>query len=289
MELLEGETLSDRMRRGKLTNREVLQYGKQIAEALVEAHSKGIVHRDLKPANMMLTRNGLKVLDFGIATSDNSSEQSAAGEPSTMGTPAYMAPEQVNGEPAGPAADLFALGLVLYEMVEGALPGESGTSLGSALAKDSTAQIRPFSRGNLPAGLQSLICRLLEADPARRPTSAVEVRDKLSALAEDKSLRRLAIYATAIVVLLLAGAWWWIGARTDSDRGSWEVVRLTKLTSFPGAETDPALSPDGRSVAFTWGGESGKNQDIYVMPSGGGTPRRLTQDPRQGSVPCVVA
>jgi len=279
MELLEGETLSTRIRRGKLTTEEVLRYGQQIAEALAEAHSKGIVHRDLKPANVMLTRNGLKVLDFGLAKMSDPAGETLTQSHVVMGTPAYMAPEQARGAPAGPAADLFALGLVLYEMAEGKLP-VAGGSLGSAQANGASVPIPRLSRADIPAGLFPLIARLLEAQPERRPSSAAEVRDRLSALGQVqvKGGRRPALVAAglALVVLIAAGIWW-VGTRRGRPV---EVTRLSKLTSFPGTESDPALSPDGRSVAFTWNGEDGKNFDIYVMPVDKGAPIRLTQDPK---------
>ena len=120
MELLEGSTLSDEIKDGPLAPETAARYGAQIASALAEAHARGVVHRDLKPGNIMITRHGVKVLDFGLAK--------VATEPGLtmtniiMGTPAYMAPEQTEGREADAPADLFALGLVLYKMLTGRLP-----------------------------------------------------------------------------------------------------------------------------------------------------------------------
>ena len=142
MELLEGETLAARLGRGALPIDEILRYGDEMSDALSEAHRLGIVHRDLKPSNIMLTRNGVKVLDFGIAkaTTDPGITQADA----VIGTPAYMAPEQLQGKAADARSDLFSLGLVLYEMTSGALPFP-GSSLGNMLNSGPTARVSPAS------------------------------------------------------------------------------------------------------------------------------------------------
>jgi eukaryotic-like serine/threonine-protein kinase len=118
MELLEGETLAARIRKGALPVSDVLRYGAQIAGALDAAHHKNITHRDLKPANVMITKNGVKVLDFGLAkcpARDGTLTLTGA----VMGTPAYMAPEQLEGKEADARTDIFALGHTLYEMATG--------------------------------------------------------------------------------------------------------------------------------------------------------------------------
>lgn len=110
MELIDGETLRDRLKRGKLPAAQTLLYGAQIADALGAAHAKGIVHRDLKPANVMITKAGVKVLDFGLAKSEHDPNLTAADV--VMGTPAYMAPEQFEGKSADARTDIYALGLL---------------------------------------------------------------------------------------------------------------------------------------------------------------------------------
>src|ERR1700719_2042952 len=117
MELCEGETLAARLKRGKLSIQETLRYGAQIADALAAAHAKGITHRDLKPGNIMLTKAGVKVLDFGLAKSPQ--DETLTGTHVVMGTPAYMAPEQRAGSECDARTDIYALGLVLYEMAAG--------------------------------------------------------------------------------------------------------------------------------------------------------------------------
>src|SRR5437870_5647527 len=138
MELLEGESLAERLTRGPLPLAEVLRYGIQIAEALDRAHRAGIVHRDLKPGNVMITRTGAKLLDFGLAKSvsivsgDGATVQKPLTQEGTiLGTFQYMAPEQLEGHDADPRSDIFALGVVLYEMVTGkrAFEGKTKASL----------------------------------------------------------------------------------------------------------------------------------------------------------------
>ncbi len=213
MELLEGESLSARLKQGRLPREEALRYAIQIAEALAEAHARGIVHRDLKPSNIMLTRHGVKVLDFGLA---KMLEETGITETrAVMGTPAYMAPEQVTGGGLTAAADLFAFGLVLYEMMAGK-PAVPGASLGQMLASGTQAPITPLCTqfSDLPPELDELVQRLLAKDASRRPSSAAEVARSLSALLEKWSappasapVKRLgAIGATVLLILLLAGS-----------------------------------------------------------------------------------
>ena len=115
MEYVEGETIQDRIRKGALQLAQTLTYGTQVADALCEAHSKGITHHDLKPGNVMIAKNGVKVLDFGLAKFAASDEtQTQAGV--LVGTPTYMAPEQRDGRTAAARTDIYALGLLLYEM-----------------------------------------------------------------------------------------------------------------------------------------------------------------------------
>ena len=124
MELVEGERLAARLKRGKLSIEQTIQYGAQIASALSAAHAKGIVHRDLKPGNIMITKAGMKVLDFGRAKSAHDETLTMAN--AVMGTPAYMAPEQREGQACDARTDIYALGLVLSEMATGkrTQPGE---------------------------------------------------------------------------------------------------------------------------------------------------------------------
>ncbi len=156
MELVEGESLAERLQRGPLPLEQVVRYGAEVAEALECAHRQGIVHRDLKPGNVMLTRTGAKLLDFGLAWSSAEAslvagpeEEATEPKPLTavgtvLGTYQYMSPEQLAGAEAGPRSDIFALGTVLYEMATGrrAFEGKSKTSLVAAIL---SAQPVPIS------------------------------------------------------------------------------------------------------------------------------------------------
>jgi serine/threonine protein kinase len=164
MEFIEGSTLAAELKKGPLVPEMAARYGAQIAGALAEAHSLGIVHRDLKPSNVMLTRHGIKVLDFGLAKMLSTTGVTEPG--CMMGTPAYMAPEQVEGREPSACADLFALGLVLYEMAVGKLPFP-GASLGQMLSSGANTTVPTPSeqRADLPPVLDGLVTKLLEKDP----------------------------------------------------------------------------------------------------------------------------
>jgi TolB-like protein len=188
MELVIGETLSTRLSRGPLPVDELLRYALQLAEALAHAHERGVVHRDLKCANVVLTADGrAKVLDFGLAkrmlaAGDEEATESQATftKPGTvMGTLAYMAPEQLRGEPVDMRCDIWALGIVLYEMAAGDRPfrGNTGYELSSSILSQPP---RPLSL-EAPAVLRAVIERCLEKEPGRRYQRAGEVRAALEA------------------------------------------------------------------------------------------------------------
>jgi Tol biopolymer transport system component/predicted Ser/Thr protein kinase len=285
MELLDGQTLAETLRSGPLPAADVLRYGREISQALAEAHAHGVIHRDLKPGNVMLTRNGVKVLDFGLAKLLTVESQTLTESNAIMGTPAYMAPEQTNRENAVPASDLFALGLILYEMGAGRLPVPGG-SLGVLMAHDPTVRPKPVIQPkNAPRELKTLIAQLLQRDPARRPASAAAVRDRLAAIENSPRSRRFwPITALAVVALLLAITAWWVTVGLTPRLA--EVARVSRLTSFPGEPVDPAFSPDGKQIAFSWKGEQGDAPGIYLMPSTGQAPAKLSHDPAGGISPC---
>jgi Tol biopolymer transport system component len=209
MELLEGESLADRLAKGPLPLHEVLKYGRQIASALDAAHRQGIVHRDLKPGNIMLTRAGAKLLDFGLARTaagegpplghpggSSSALQTALAadaRPLTaqgmiLGTLMYMAPEQLEGSETDPRTDIFALGALLHEMATGARAFQ-GTSRTSLIAAIVSSQPPPISSVALmaPPALDHLVRRCLEKDPADRWQSAHDVAAQLQWIGESGS------------------------------------------------------------------------------------------------------
>jgi Tol biopolymer transport system component len=200
MEQLEGETLADRLRRGPLPVAQALEAGAQIADALAAAHQQGIVHRDLKPGNVMLTRVGVKLLDFGLARLVSRGEQPVVegvssaptaatpltGKGTILGTLQYMAPEQLEGKPADPRTDLWGLGVTLYEMLTGrrAFEGKSQVSLiGAILERDPVplASLQPLT----PPPLERLLGRCLAKSPEDRWQSAHDVADELRWIAES--------------------------------------------------------------------------------------------------------
>jgi len=283
MELLDGPTLSDEIKKGPLSAELVTRYGEQAAGALAEAHAHGIVHRDLKPGNIMITRHGIKVLDFGIAKV--LSEADLTETNAIVGTPAYMAPEQAEGREADERTDLFALGLVLYEMAAGRLP-VPGASLGRMLASGAAPAIPPPCRAGSPfaSRLNRLIPRLLEKDPERRPQSAAAVRQELLAEQQPQPVKpvRIALLA-GILVLAVAALWWSLGRAPRAARWP-EVSRVSPITTYPGDETTPAVSPDGVWLAFSWNGAPDGHRNIYVTRLDGlGEPRRLTLDSSPGA------
>jgi eukaryotic-like serine/threonine-protein kinase len=195
-ELLEGETLREQIKRGRLAVRKAIDYGVQIARGLAAAHEKGIVHRDLKPENLFVTKDGrVKILDFGLAKltqPQSSSEHSAptftegteAG--AVMGTVGYMAPEQVRGQTADHRADIFAFGAILYEMLAGKRAFQKPTSpetMTAILNEDppGISQVTP----NLPPALQRVVHRCLEKNPEQRFQSASDLAFALDALSES--------------------------------------------------------------------------------------------------------
>src|SRR5512144_919226 len=199
MEYLEGETLADRLLKGPLPREQTLRFGMQIADALDKAHRQGIVHRDLKPGNVMLTKTGVKLLDFGLAkavapASQQSSltalptQHALTQEGTILGTFQYMAPEQLEGREADARTDIFALGAVLYEMATGkkAFSGATQASLISSILRDEPqpiSQVQPMS----PAALDRVVQKSLAKDPEDRWQSAADLGSELKWIAEAGS------------------------------------------------------------------------------------------------------
>jgi serine/threonine protein kinase len=292
MELLEGETLLDRLAKGPLPLDQTLRYGVEIADALDKAHRQGIVHRDLKPSNVMLTGAGVKLLDFGLAKSislargPSSSTKSAtvAGsdnvtrEGSILGTLPYMAPEQLEGKEADTRTDVFALGAVLYEMATGkaAFSGTSQASLISAIMKEDPAPIstlRPLTPAALDRALRACIAKAPDdrwqstADLARELRWIAEQPDSSVTLGGGPGRRAKAGLAVAVALGTLAAAAFGVillrphPAAPQSFRFSISEPRGTYFSSSASEVGGaPALSPDGRWLVFSATDNSGKNQ-----------------------------
>src|SRR5713226_1950451 len=202
MEFLEGETLADRLGRGPLPPEQLLRYGIEMADALDKAHRQGIVHRDLKPGNVMLTKSGVKLLDFGLAKAIGPASQTSGltalptvapaqnltQEGTILGTFQYMAPEQLEGREADARTDIFAFGAVLYEMATGrkAFAGTSQASLISSIMGSEPPPIATVAPMTPPA-LDRVIRTCLAKDPEERWQSAHDIKSELSWIAQAGS------------------------------------------------------------------------------------------------------
>jgi serine/threonine protein kinase len=289
LELVDGETLAERIERGPLSVEEVLNIGKSICEALEAAHEKGIIHRDLKPANVKLTPDGkVKVLDFGLAKAfepeaaaknfSNSPTLVSGSIPGViLGTAAYMSPEQARGRVADQRSDVFAFGSVLYEMLTArqAFLGEDVSEvLASVLKSDPDLTLLPR---NLNPGVPKLLRRCLEKNVRRRWYAVGDIRIEIEAILAEPAVvevqhaeRPRALWKPAIPILvgaLLVAALVFMNTRSAAPPDS-AAVRFTVLppdkTVFE-AGTDSAmssngggLSPNGRKLAFTAKDESGR-------------------------------
>jgi len=210
LELLEGETLAERLSRGPLPVDEAVRIAAGVASALAHAHARGVLHRDLKPSNVFLCKDGApKVLDFGLAR--------VFGGPSPAGgTPQYMAPEQWFDHPQDERTDLFSLGVLLFEALAGQRPFKMRDGLSSSLDPLPAPEL-PASAG--PRALRRLVARCLEKRPGERPAGAPEVLAALERLMpERRARRRLLLGAAAFGALLLAVAGSGGGVRRSSTR-----------------------------------------------------------------------
>ena len=309
MELVEGQTLAEVIERGPMPLAEALPLAKQIAEALEYAHEKGVIHRDLKPANIKVTPDGtVKVFDFGLAKAlgDGSEAQSDPGSSMSptlslaasyagviLGTAAYMAPEQAKGKTVDRRADVWAFGVVLYEMLTG-----RRMFAGDSIAETLAGVIKePIALGTLPAdappAIRRLLDRCLDRDVRRRLQSIAEARivieDQIAGVTagndharptQSPTLPRVLPWALAGAAVLAAagiGAWAW-------TRPVPSVQPVTRFVMAPpdGAiltATGPnasqlAVSPDGRLVAFI-ADEPGRDRTIWIRALDSMSPRRL--------------
>jgi len=300
MELVEGPTLGERVKAGAISADEALPIAKQIAEGLEYAHERGIVHRDLKPGNIKITNSdAVKVLDFGLAkavereaaSSDISSSPTmsrmATEAGIILGTAAYMSPEQAKGKSVDRRTDIWAFGCVLYEMLTGkmAFAGETVTdTLASILKSEPDWSQLPSAT---PAHVRVLLRRCLQKDPKQRlrdiGDARVSLEEVLAGSPESYSTagvsfpgaRRAVRWALAGLIAggLIAGLAVWKFA-PGSESGT--HLHFMAVTNFSGVQAQPALSPDGRSVAFVSNRDGHYN--VYVALAGGGSLVQVTHD-----------
>ena len=279
MELLEGETLADRLARGPLPLAQALTFGVDIAEALAAAHGQGVVHRDLKPANVMLTRSGVKLLDFGLAQLRVEEKAGPIDAPITsaglvFGTLPYMAPEQLRGEKTDTRTDVFAFGALLHEMLTGSRPfvADSQAALIAALLEHDprpVSELQPLA----PASLDRIVRKCLAKDPQDRWQTALDLKSELqwisSAIASAQPVRRstrsterstqkrrstLWYGAATLLACVIAGlVGWRLAPRPPTSR---VVTRLSLnfppgvTLSIPISGVSFAVAPDGARVAY---------------------------------------
>jgi Tol biopolymer transport system component len=270
MEFVDGETLADRLRRGRLPLDEALHYGMQIAEALAAAHAQGIVHRDLKPGNIMLTMAGVKLLDFGLASlRDNGT--GAAGtttaRPEIVGTVPYMSPEQLRGEGVDGRSDLFSFGTVLFEMTAGRRAFESKSSLETAaMILGGDPPPLPDVDPPVPPAIDRLVRTCLAREPSRRWQHAHDVALQLREIVDRETDLRptpavrhrrpwgwVAAGALAVTAAVLA----WRGGTTVAPAPTPRRLMIDAAPVRAGELRSPTASPDGRMIAFMAGNERG--------------------------------
>jgi Tol biopolymer transport system component/predicted Ser/Thr protein kinase len=295
MEFLEGETLANRLARGALPPDQVLRHGIEIATALDKAHRQGIVHRDLKPANIILTRSGAKLLDFGLAKDAAGLGPGFPGGPAPatamatatqglpltaegtiVGTMQYMAPEQLEGREVDARTDIFAFGVVLYEMATArrAFPGTSHASLISAIMQLDPAPISTI-QPKMPPALDRLVRTCLEKNPDDRWQSAQDIARELRWIAGGSQAgvaappaartgtrERISWALTAVALLVAAAAVAVYGRPTATSTGP---IRTSIILQDKTALRGLAISPDSRRLAFVARDSSGKNL-LWVRP-----------------------
>jgi eukaryotic-like serine/threonine-protein kinase len=307
MELLDGETLADRLSRGPMPLADVLRYGIQIADGLDRAHRAAIVHRDLKPGNIMITRGGAKLLDFGLAKAsgahvvtsiaadsetetkrETSNRAPLTAEGTIVGTFQYMAPEQLEGEPADARTDIFALGAVLYEMATGrrAFVGRTRTSLIAAIVSaqpPAITNVRPLA----PASLDHVIATCLAKEPDARWQSAHDVAQELrwietSAAAEPVTSRAssrwwMAVAALAVLAAATMAALYVREQMRPREPVSFSILAPRGYSLELGDAHGPAIAPDGSAVAFIVANDAGE-RSIWIRRLGSIAATKITDN-----------
>jgi Tol biopolymer transport system component len=289
-ECLEGRSLRERMKSGPMAVSEAVSVAQGVAQGLAAAHERGIVHRDLKPENTFLKSDGsIKLLDFGLAklklpTASPTATADDAALSLIAGTAAYMAPEQARGEAPDPRSDLFALGVMMYEMLAGQHPFRGASvldTLNAILTRD-PAELQDLNQRVSPA-LGRIVMRLLQKSPDARFQSArdfawslAQATDRSGAQPVTESRKsgwlRLALLAVIMAVAVAAG--WWLTERNSQPMPTGPLTRFAwTLPAGSGLDSAPVVAPDGRRVAYTAEDPSGVR--LYVRALDSVEPQRI--------------
>jgi eukaryotic-like serine/threonine-protein kinase len=281
-ELLEGETLRERLRSGAIAMRKALDYALQIAHGLAAAHEKGIVHRDLKPDNVFLTKDGrVKILDFGLAKLTQPEPAAHTSLPTmthgteagmVLGTAGYMSPEQVRGVAVDARSDIFSFGAILYELLSGkrAFHGDTPADTMSAILKEDPPDLNQTNRNVSPA-LERIVQHCLEKNPEQRFHSARDVAFDLEALsttsgtASTKAVQAVNRRSRRIAADLFAGllliALAFLAGRFSRKRSADSIVpEIQQLTFRRGTMGDARFAPDGQTVVYSASWEGGPRE-----------------------------
>jgi serine/threonine protein kinase len=308
LELVPGQTLSEKLAAGPLPADEALALARQIAEAVEAAHEQGIVHRDLKPANIKVTPAGkVKVLDFGLAKAfapEKAPGRDVSHSPTVtsggtqqgviLGTASYMSPEQARGKPVDRRTDVWSFGCVLFEMLSGrkAFEGETVSDVMAAVLtrEPDWSAIPP----EVPARVQDLLRRCLRRDPERRlhdiadarldiEDAAAEPPPSVSLLAARRGAPPVTLLATALGSAALAALALWLLTHHAAAPGPTQIVRLARITPPTARSEWPSWSPDGSLLAYA--SDRSGNYEIYVRRGEGGQDINVTNDPGQDVQP----
>jgi len=292
MDCYEGETLKSRIAKGKLRIEEALDIAAQMAQGLAEAHAHGIVHRDVKPANILITKNGvLKIVDFGLAKLSGRTKLTKTG--STLGTVAYMSPEQLQGGDVDARADIFSLGVVLYEMLTGKTPfrGDHEAALMYSIVNEEPEPLQRYI-ADVPSELVHILSRALEKSPADRYKTMDDLLIDLRRLRRETSkvsmpaFRQIAHHgftwkhaALIGISVIIIGALVIVFILSSSRKmPQLNPDAKTRIVPTPvNAWGYPCLSSDGNWMAFICADSNGK-RDVYFMNASGGDVRRITDD-----------
>ena len=293
MPCYDGETLRRRIERGPLSIDEATDIAQQIAKGLLKSHRRGIVHRDIKPANLVITSDGVvKILDFGLAKLAGAAAITRTG--SSVGTPAYMSPEQARGEDVDHRTDLWSLGVVLYEMVTGKRPfrGEHEQAVLYSILNEKPKPLTE-ARADAPAELEKIVGGLLAKDPADRYPSVDGALAGLKALRNEPMTATVRtdsfvvpkapgvrpwVWAAVAAAAVVAGIGGFLLSRPGARAGADPLLAsYSRLTDQEGSETFPSLSPDGGELVYVKASSPG-NLDLWHQRVGGSNPRNLTAD-----------